>query len=153
MSNKLRDLFDDSKQEIAGKVSFDNSEKYELFVNAVDKAIKEGKPITVDGIANLTISYCDGKSKYPISETNQLTELRIYPNAEMVEVDVLTDQGPKKLKFMRYYQEDKIVLDSVDGKGASINISYDEKQKHRAHPRETHNRGVGLGLLRRRQDA
>lgn len=125
MANKLRDLFDDSKQEVSGKVDFDSTESYKDFVNAVNKAIKEGIPSSVKGIANITLILNDGKSKYPIGESGPLTEVRVLPDASPIEMDVRTDKGNRKLKFLRQNLGDGYLLQNMDGKGAIIKILFD----------------------------
>ena len=129
MANKLRNLFDEGNQEITGKVSFQNPEKYNAFVAAIEKATKEGIPTAVDGISGISISFKDGNSQYPLESNDNVANMVIFPCESVVDLDVETDKGKRTLRFLKKELEGKIVLETLDKKGADIKMAYDLKEK------------------------
>lgn len=129
MANKLRNLFDEEKQELTGKVSFQDIEKYNNFVAAIEKTTKEGIPTAVDGISGISISFKDGNSQYPLESNDNVTNVVIYPCESPVNIDVETDKGKRTLRFLKKQLENKTVLETIDKKGADIKIVYDLKEK------------------------
>jgi len=128
VANKLRILFDEGSPELTANLSFQDVEKYNKFVAAVEKATKEGIPTAVDGISGISISLKDGNSQYPLA-SNNITNGVIYPYELPVSIDVETDKGKRTLRFIKKQLEGKTVLETIDKKGADIKIVYDFKEK------------------------
>ena len=129
MANKLRNLFDDGNQEITGKVSFQNPEKYNAFVAAIEKATKEGIPTAVDGISGISISFKDGNSQYPLESNDSVTKVVIFPSDSIVNIDIETDKGERTLRFLKKVLEGKTILETTEKKGADIKMVYDLTEK------------------------
>ncbi len=130
MGNKLREMFDDSKQEYTGKVSFESPENYNNFLEAIRKATEEGIPSEVDGISGISVSVKDGDNQFPLQQHDIVTKLMVFPCETSVEQSVETDCGERILRFRRKELKDKFVLQNVDGKGADYKIVYDLKAKN-----------------------
>lgn len=129
MSNKLRDMFDDSKQEYTEKVFFENVDKYNSFIDAIKKATEEGIPSEVDGITGINVSVKDGDSIYPLRKHESVDKVMIFPQEILVEIEVDTDKGKRILRFKRTDLKDKYILQNIDGKGALYKITYDVMMK------------------------
>lgn len=129
MGNKLRDMFDDSKQEYTGKVSFASPENYNSFLEAIRKATEDGIPSEVDGVSGISVSVKDGENQFPLQQHDVVTKVMVFPCETSVEQSVETDCGERILKFRRQELKDKFVLHNIDGKGADYKIVYDVRAK------------------------
>lgn len=129
MGNKLRDMFDDSKQEYTQKVSFESPENYNNFLEAIKKATEEGIPSEVKGVSGISVSVKDGDNQFPLQQYDSVTKVMIFLCEKKVEQSVETDCGERILKFRRKELKDKFELQNVDGKGADYKIVYDVKDK------------------------
>lgn len=129
MANKLRNLFDDGNRELTGKFSFENIEKHKAFVEAINKATKEGIPTAVDGIREISISFKDGDSQYPLKKDEKVTSVVIYPCETPIDIGVDTDKGKRDVRFLKKELKEKVELENIDKKGADIKIVFDFKEK------------------------
>ena len=129
MGNKLKDMFDDSKQEYTGKVSFESPDNYNKFLEAIRKATEEGIYSEVDGVSGISVSVKDGDNQFPLQQHDVVTKVMVFPCETKVEQSVETDCGERILKFRRKELKDKYELQNVDGKGADYKIVYDVKAK------------------------
>ena len=129
MSNKLRDMFDDAKQEYTEKVSFENVAKYNKFLEAIKKATEEGVASEVDGVTGISVALKDGDSKYPLEKHDIVDKVMILPVETPVDITVDTDKGSRNLQFSRIACTEKFILRNVNGKGASYQMVYDLKTR------------------------
>ena len=71
MKNKLQDIFDENAQDLTETLFFDGPQNYNNFVEAINRAIAEGKSSIVEGVKGIKICINDAYGQYLIEEHRQ----------------------------------------------------------------------------------
>lgn len=129
MANRLRDLFDDSKQEIRIDITFENADKNSAFQEAVRKAIEEGESTLVDGIEAINETIIDGNSRYTIEKHQPIDKMVVSPTIMRHELSVKTDKGNRKMMLELQRVKEGFEFSNSDKIGISIHIMLDLKNK------------------------
>lgn len=110
MANKLRDIFNDEKEVMIGKITFSSKEDAERFTQALNDIYRDGKPREVQGVKSLNMGYKDGENKYPIEESTRVEKVIVAPCEKLFEFRTEGFSGVNTIQLNRIDLEDSIII-------------------------------------------
>lgn len=126
MGNKLKSIFSNKEISFSGKINFKDQESYEQFLVALETVQEEGKAVRVRGVDSVKTLIQNGKSEYPIEESDNICDFVVTPSTEEVSFELDTEYGEKKFVLKRYRINKGIVLETPENAIVFLKIFFEE---------------------------
>ena len=114
MANKLRDIFNNEKEVMIGKITFSSKEDAERFTQVLNDIYQDGEPREVQGIKSLNMGYKDGECKYPIEESTAVEKVIVAPCEELIKLRIEGFPKVNAVQLKRIDLKDRIIVQNSE---------------------------------------